>query len=324
MCLLLAFALSACGGGHLVQASSQTLSDPQISAGKVSSSALILGGRVRCTATVTTPVQAGHGIDVTFDLRNVSDQTVKASVVEGSNSLTVRAADGTTYDTDAALRAGGSMGGPYRTPVAIPAGGKARMGSPGVVVRWRGPLRITPGCEGSPLPTLRANVTAPGPPADEASMIDDVVAASGHLLDRCRPQQSGVAVDGQIDAPGGDVAPMDASCSVSIHSEGRFVVAQALVLIPADMQGVLIRQPYDNLSIPERPRPYEAIAWEFVVTKDGATTVAGSMRDATKIGNGMAPGWIWTGSGWSGPDRSRCGFETFSGPAVDFINACPS
>jgi hypothetical protein len=118
---------------------------------------------------------------------------------------------------------------------------------------------------------------------------------------------------------------MDAGCSVTIHPEGRFVVAQVLVLIPASMRGVVIRQLYGNLSIPKRPRPYEAIAWAFVVTKDGATTAAGSMRDATRVGNGMAPGWDWNGSRWSGPDTGRCGFETVAGgPAVDFIYACPS
>jgi hypothetical protein len=109
---------------------------PPVSAGTISSSGLILGGRVRCTATVPTRLQAGHDIDVAFDLRNVSDHTVKASVVEGSTSLTVHAPDGTTYDTNEALSAEGSLGGPFRTPVAIPPGGTTTMRSPAVVARW--------------------------------------------------------------------------------------------------------------------------------------------------------------------------------------------
>jgi hypothetical protein len=192
-------------------------------------------------------------------------------------------------------------------------------------VRWAGPLQVTPGCEDTALPPLRVKVTSPGPPPDDQTAIADVVAASGGLLDKCRPQQSGVAVQGEIDGPGGAAPPLEATCSVSVHSEGGFLVAQALVLTPPNLPGVEVRQPHEVVSLQKLPRPYEAIAWEFVVTKEGAVTVAGTMRDATKVGNTMAPGWIWTGSRWSGPDKSRCGFETLSdGPAVDFITACPS
>jgi hypothetical protein len=46
--------------------------------------------------------------------------------------------------------------------------------------------------------------------------VSDVVAATGHLLDRCRPQTAGVSVVGRIDPPSG-------------HG-GGFFVAQVLVL----------------------------------------------------------------------------------------------
>ena len=195
--------------------------------------------------------------------------------------------------------------------------------SPGVSVRWRGPLRVVPQCERTALPALHVDVTAPGPPPDVQTAIADVVAATGHLLDHCRPERSGAAVEGTIEPPSGSGPSMDARCSVSLHSEGRFVVAQVLVLIPPDLHGVQVRQPYDTLSYRKRPPPYEAIAWQLVVTTDGAVTVAGFTHDATTAANRMAPEWTWSGSSWGRPGSARCGYEGFAGgPSLDLISAC--
>jgi hypothetical protein len=322
----IALATSGCGDSHPSSRGTTSVSPgPEISVRTVSSNDLILGGRVRCTATVTAPVEAGHELALSFSLHNVSGSPVKAAVVEGSFWLAVKAADGTTYDTRTALGAEDSHGGPYRTPVTIAPGATKPVGRADVFVRWKGPLRILPGCEQTRLPPLHVGVASPGAPPDDQTAIADVVEASGGLLDRCRPQKPGVAVQGEIDAPDGDAPPMNATCSVTLRSEGRFLVAQALVLVPPGLRGVRVRQPYEVVSLPKLPRPYEAIAWEFVVTKEGAETVAGMTRDATKPGGRMAPGWYWLGSRWSGPDSSRCGYVGLAGgPSVDFIDVCPS
>ena len=91
---------------------------------------------------------------------------------------------------------------------------------------------------------------------------------------------------GQIEPPSGSTPPMSAQCSVSIESEGGFSVAQALIFIPSSPGFVELWQPYETLWQPGSPPPtlsppYEAIAWEFVVTQDGATPVAASTMDAT-------------------------------------------
>ena len=76
--------------------------------------------------------------------------------------------------------------------------------------------------------------------------------------------------------------------------------------------------------------PYEAVAWQFVVTKDGATPVAAAEQDATKPADRMAPDWSWTRSGVRdlGSGSSRCGGSGGSwggaDPTVEFISACPS
>src|SRR5438477_10515252 len=95
-------ALSACGGSHRVitdQAKGpvRTKHGVQISARKVSSSSLILGGRVRCTATVSRSVQAGSALGLNFAVRNISTRPAKVSLTDVW--LVVKAADGTTYDT---------------------------------------------------------------------------------------------------------------------------------------------------------------------------------------------------------------------------------
>jgi hypothetical protein len=205
-------------------------------------------------------------------------------------------------------------------------------------VRWRGPLQVTPGCEQTPLAVLPVGVTSPGPPPNDGTAVSDVVAASGHLLDHCRPERAGVAVQGQIFPPSGDTfppsgdtPPMSATCSVSIQNEGQFLVAQTLIASPPDLAlgDLHVNQPYEQLSL-RHPSPYEAVAWEFVVTKDGATPVAAAEAEATKPADHMAPDWTWTSSGVQrlGSGSSRCGGSGGSwggtGPTVEFISACPA
>ena len=122
---------------------------------------------------------------------------------------------------------------------------------------------------------------------------------------------------------------MPAKCLVSIEREGSFLVAQVLVVIPPDVRGMRIWRTYDQPLVPRKTGPpYEAIVWQFVVTKEGATSIAGATRDATKPGgNRMAPGWGLTSPrAWQGqPSTSRCGYQAFWGePSVDFISVCPS
>lgn len=299
-----------------------------MSARKVSSSRLILGGRVRCTASVSRSVQAGSPLELTFAVRNVSKRTVRVPLTGGGLWLVVRATDGTTYDTRVPLR---NAIGPLVAAPPIAPGAMKSVGWVGkyLRVRWRGPLRVTPGCGTTALPALTVAVTAPGPPADERTAVANVVAASGHLLDHCRPERAGVAVQGQIYPPTGNTPPMPATCSVSLRREGQFLVAQALIASPRGIDRVHVNQVYEELSV-HHASPYEVVAWQFVVTKSGATPVAATEVDATKAANRMAPNWSWTSSGVQqlGSGSSRCGGsgESWGGasPTVEFITVCPS
>jgi len=323
-------AASACGGGYGSSGPASTSSQrPQgsiASSETVSSTGLVLGGRVRCTATVSSSVQAGGALALGFAVRNVSDRPVKVDLVYGLWWV-VRAADGTTYDTREPLR---RELGPRIAPTTIPPGTTKTMPArPGLRVRWPGPLQITPGCDQTSLPPLRVGVTSPGPPPDDRTAVAAVVTASGHLLDECRPEQAGVAVQGRIDSPDGKAPPMSATCSVSLQDEGQFVVAQALITSPPDVGDVHVGQPYEELSVHHAPT-YEVVAWEFVVTRDGATSVAATEADATKGADHMAPDWSWTSSGAQGhPGGSRCGGwgssgGGWAGPSVEFVSVCPA
>jgi hypothetical protein len=324
-------ALSACAGGRHATTHPSSHSDGStriqgtvVTARSTSSSRLILHRRVRCTATVSPSVLAGSSLGLTFAVRNVSNHPVKVVLANGGLWLVVRAADGTQYDTRIPLE-NESGGIPFPTTIRPGTTKKVAFIGKYLHVRWRGPLRITPGCEKTALPALPVGVTSPGRPA-ESTGVADVVAASGHLLDRCRPERAGVAVHGQIDPPSGNAPPMRATCLVRIKREGRFLVAQALIASRLGVGELHVAQPYEELAV-HHASPFAAIAWEFVVTKDGATPVAASEAAATRAANRMAPQWDWTGSRWQEPGASRCGgtggAEGGSGASITFISVCP-
>jgi len=314
-----ALAASACGSGH------------RADSGTVTSSRFILGGTVRCTATLPSSVQIGHELGVTVSFRNVTSHAVHVQPAYGGIWVLVKSPDGTTYDTRVPLE--NSLGPPPR-PIALRPGAVATSHLLQVLrVRWQGPLRVTPGCDVSAAPSIRVTVTSPGPPASTTAAFDDVVAATGHLFDHCRPTGPGASVVGRIDAPRRSAPPMRARCSITVRHERSFDLAQALVITPPSLRGIRVNEPYEAL--PWFPGAgnttinAEAIAWQFVVTRDGATSVDSTSVESAKAGSGlMAPDWQWTSSGWTGrPGGSRCGHTGgggggYVGPYVEFVSAC--
>ena len=293
-----------------------------------SSSHIVHGGRVRCTATVKSQVQVGQTLTVGFAVRNVSRRAVKIAF---DPDFVLKAADGTSYDRGDLFQG---------IPVPPPIPRKLRAGATihaalDVTARWNGPFQITPECLGQRLPALRVRVLAAWPGPDQGTAVAQVVSAAGHLLDHCRPQTPGVAVEGQIYPPSGTAPPLDAQCSVSLSSAGRFLVAQVLVLAPPGLTGVQIFQPYETLwqfsplgAPPPAPPPYEAIAWEFVVTRERAIPVAASSVAASKPSSGTIPLFDWSGAGWQSRGSGSCGGTGAvwggAGPEIAFITACPA
>lgn len=160
----------------------------------LTSSRLVLGGRVRCTATVKSEVQAGQALSVKLVLHNNSRRAVKYSSWVFDAGVTLKAADGTTYASDGDLV---GVPVPPPLPATIRRGATVTLRRVAIPVRWGGPLQITPNCLGKALPVLRVHVSAPWPRPDQSAAVDEVVAASRHLLDHCRPQTPGFPVSGR-------------------------------------------------------------------------------------------------------------------------------
>jgi hypothetical protein len=278
-------------------------------------------------------VQVGQTLTVRFAVHNVSRRAVKVALWFFDPAFVVRAADGTVYDPTQLYR--NFPGLPPPRPGKL-RGGATLHDSLDVTVRWRGPYQITPTCLGKTLPALQVGGVAAWPGPDQSTAVAQVVAAAGHLLDHCRPQTSGVAVKGQIDPPSGTAPPLDAQCSVTISPDGPFLLAQVLVLTPLGLTGVQIYQPYELLwplgpppATEASAPPYEAIAWEFVVTREQAIPVAASSVAATKQSSSESvPSFDWSASGWQPGPSGSCGGTGFAwggaAPEVEFISTCPS
>ena len=290
----------------------------------VSSSRLVKSGHIRITVRIKTPVFAGHGLKVTWHVRNISKQPRKIHLAFDNLWLVIRSPDGTTYDTRIAF---GGFGHPFIPPVRLRPGQTVSRAGPTLRVRWSGPLRITPGWYNAPLPTLRVAVKAPGAPSPRRA-VAQVVANTGHLLDHCRPTAPGVAVTGRIDAPKHSAPPLRTRCSVRLHHKRGFDVAQVLVFSPRHYRGVHLRSPYEQFTWPRPGGNAEAIGWEFVVTRDGVTSVDSTTVETAKAARGGAPDWQWTTSGWTGHQGgSHCGHTGgggggYIGPLVEFVSAC--
>jgi hypothetical protein len=298
--------------------------------GAARSSRLVRGGDFRVTATIPTPVEVGRPLKVTFRIRNVSKQPRKIQL-DYATSLwfVVHSPDGTTYDTRRAYELSGSLGGPRRPPTKLRPGATATRRGAYLRVQWSGPLNVTPGIGQEELPPLRVAVTTPGHAPTDHAGVAEVVAATGHLLDHCRPTSPGVAVSGKIVAPKRSAPPMPARCAITLRRERGFLVAQVLIAVPPRYRGVHLQPPYEQLTWPKRGRNTEMIGWQFVVTGKGAISVGSTSMESTKAGKLMAPEWQWTTSGWKGqPGGARCGGTGgggggYVGPLIEFVSVCP-
>lgn len=311
---LLAFALAgAASGGHAR------------ATGTVSSTRLVKDGHIRITLTVTTPVEVGRPLQGTFRVQNVSKQPRKIQLAYPESLWAViRSADGTTYDTHKEMW---GAGGAY-PPVRLRPGEAVTRQLYAPYVRWSGPLRVTAGSYGEALPPVHVDVTAPEPAPSAKAALADVVASTGHLLDDCTPTRPGVAVVGQINAPEHLAPPLQARCSITLRRKDGFIRAQVLIVSPSDLRPVHVGSPYETLPFLGAGHNATAIAWLFVVTRNGAISVDSTTVESAKKARGGDKGWQWTTSGYRGPaGGTKCGHTGGGGggpegPYVEFVSAC--
>lgn len=307
----------------------------------VQSSALLFNGQVRCSVSLASPAHVGKLLHGWLQLHNLSDRPIQITQYTDDTGLSIKGSDGTTFDTQEPSY--GTGGGPPG-PISIGAG-KTVSQRLGFRVRSSGPLRVTPRCGGTvpgtvgptgsgqdegdwtKLPTLHIRVARTAAPRSRRATVADVVAATGPLLDNCRPRVSGVAVDGVLYAPNGATPPMPARCSVRATRERGFYLAQELIVTPPTLK-VHVGRPYGQLTWPQRAHGnWVAVSWQFVVTRGGAVPVDSFELYGEKSSkHHEAPDWTWTRSGPSDRYSEPCGgMGAISGgvsPDITWVSAC--
>ena len=297
--------------------------------GTVNSSRLVDGGNIRITVTIGTPVAVGKPLKGAFRVRNVSNEPRTIQLDYPTTFwVVIRSPDGTTYDTATAYRLSGGHGGPRRAPTNLKPGQTVTRRLFAPLVRWSGPLRITPGWDEAALPALHVAVTTPGSPPSRTEALTDVVASTGRLLDRCTPTKPGVAVTGKIVAPKHSAPPLRVACSIRLHRDHGFFRAQVLVVSTPSLRGVHLEHPYEELAWLNARGNATAVGWLFVVTRRGAISVDSTEVDTSKNRPRLAPEWQWTTSGYQdGPGGAHCGGigrggGGSDGPLIDFVSKC--
>jgi len=302
---------------------SDRVDHPQLSGERVSASGSVRHGTLVCTASAPAVVTPGLPLGLDFSIENVGDQAREFSA--SATSYLVTKDVGVVYDTTMEIPIIGRL---FVPPVEIAPGETWKSDSDKRVVKWGGPLMITPTCFGAALPMLTIDVAVPGPTPTVAEAIERAADTNGALMGECSPAIDGSPTVGTIQPPTPtDVPDMSASCSAAVEQHDGFALVRMLIVTPPGEQGLEgMDDPYFRFSIPDDGRPIEVIVWDVVVTQDGATVAGGWVQARTASGAGMAPNWSWNGTGWDGPGASKCGGLTnASGPGfIEFISACPS
>jgi hypothetical protein len=292
----------------------------------VSVSGALRQGTLLCTVTAPAVVDPGDPLGLEFAIENVTDRTREFST-QGAVSYVLTAADGAVYDSETARQALGIIG-PIIPRTEIAPGATWRSVADPLIVRWGGPLTLTPTCLDTVFPALTIDIAVPGSTPTVAEAIERAADTNGALLGMCMPLESGQPTLGTIQPPTPFKVPdMSASCSARVILHDGFAVVRMTIVTPPREEGVAgVADPYYRISIPNDGRPIEVIVWDIVVTQDRATVAGGQVQSRTALGDGMAPDWSLNGSGWEEPEATNCGVETSAGGPgyIEFINACPS
>ena len=280
---------------------------------------------IRCTATIPSVVQPGEKLGPTYTLENVSDGTVKVSLVAYGFPVRVEAGNGATWDTADLM----NHSWPPVLPTPLAAGASTTMESETLAVQFPGPLTVAPTCAGERMPQLHVTVADPGatPTPDEA--VTRAIGAASGLFDRCPPPANGSTV-GTITPPDDPSLTLeDVRCSTEVATFPGFAVVTFVITTPSSGSepsvplGILL-----PLDLPTKDGNAETVAWRFVVTATDVSPVAGATHSRTVDADAMATAYEVSTTGWSTGGSSRCGGEGFSSGGdgssayVEFFNAC--
>jgi hypothetical protein len=304
---------------------------PQPAGQIVSVAGRVRQGKLLCTVTAPAVVDPGDPLGLVFTIENQGERSRSFSTRgTTATSYVVVDGDGAVYDSVAAYMALGLYGPGFMPPTEVAPGETWTSPEDRTLVRWDGPLTITPTCLGTELPALAVDVGVSGPPPTVAEAISASAGATGELLEACTPIQQSEPTLGTIAPPTADDAPdMTAACSATVTPHDGFALVRMEVVTPSDAQGAVqvSHDPYHGLesfSLPDDARSIEVVIWDVVVTQDRAVVVGGRTVARTASADAMFPGWGWSGSGWEPGGMARCGgLFTGGGLNIEFISVCP-
>jgi hypothetical protein len=109
---------------------------------------------------------------------------------------------------------------------------------------------------------------------------------------------------------------------VTLRRKRGFYVAQVLVVTPPDLRGVRVLPTYYAAVHPDTPnRNTEDIAWEFVVTRSGATPIANFTGTTATRHRIWAPVGEDTSNTWCGGSEGQSNPHPNGRPAVGFLTS---
>ncbi|MDP9341957.1 MAG: hypothetical protein M3Q23_07610 [Actinomycetota bacterium] len=314
---------------------------PPPSATPVSVTVHAQGFPATCTATLaSSQVRPGDSVSIAYSVQNGSDRTLYAGRFDPFDAtfgrLRVEDRSGSVlFDTQ--TRHFGQEGPGPTPPQPLQAGDSMELSSESVVVRWAGPLRLLGSCPAVEQSTSGSDplmwpafapfdltVIPEGPAPEAHAAMARAVAATGGLLNSCRPGPNGEPTDGILYAPAiGSGAPLrfqpvplETTCWADVRPGPGFV---DITLFFSSPRGTPPPAPSGPTGIPSLGpgRPAEVGRWEVVVTPSSAVT-AEFPRSIGRSPDGGDIDYAFTDGRWE-IDGTGCGAGSFfAGPVVFF------
>jgi hypothetical protein len=239
----------------------------------LTSSGLVAGGTLRCTATFPRDtIEPGDETAVRFRATNVSDSAVTAHEgINGDNGWLLLDSGGQRV-VDASLAHEG-IAGPPPTLKRLAPGESADVYAWQVHVIWPGPLEVTPVCLGKQLPTVTLQVAATTAPEGVEAAVASALSKAGDPFGTCTPPVDGWGT-GTLTFPG-FLDPIDIRCGVSVVEHPGFDVLTLAMVAPPTAPDIDLSSLSSKIeAVPwfDVPRSSEIAVnwWVVVVTSNDA------------------------------------------------------
>ena len=250
--------------------------DSSASTGTLSTSTVLPGGELRCTATFAgDTVTPGEPIGVRFEETNISSQPATVPIGDNGAAGWLLISSAGQQVSDTSLDHSG-VGGPPPTQKSVAPGDSVSIEAMDTPVLWPGPLDVTPVCEGQQMPPVRLDTASTQAPGSPTEAVDKAVADTGGFFTNCRPKADGSWSQGSVPVGGGST--LDTRCGAWVQENPGFdVVVLAAVAPPNAPELDLSTLPAAIQAVPMGviPQGMGVRWWIYVVTDTEAQHAGG-------------------------------------------------